>query len=890
MSLEPIDPKKWAQLQEIFLEAVERPKAERESWVRKTLGDDPVSAETVLAMIDADEDESTIVDEGLAGMAVATLAASREPFEELRFGPYKLLRLLGEGGMGVVYLAENPLNRQRVAIKILLDARLSPARRERFNHEQKMLGALEHKNIARMYHADLLENGTPWFAMEYVGAEEGEAAPVPITEFCRANGLSVAERLRIFRTVCDAVQHVHSKMLVHRDLKPSNILVTADGTVKLIDFGIGKDLAEEHGASGMTAAGIRLMTLEYAAPEQIRGGEALPATDVYALGVVLYELLTDGHPHDLANCSAFEAERKLTDEEAVRLSQRAREMGRGGAATKGEWRDLDALVGKAMHKDAALRYGSVEALIGDVENFLASRPLVARPDGWRYTSGRFIKRNRRALALGGVVSALVVGMTVFYTVSLMRARDAALAEKARTQRVVDFMLELLKNGDDEVGPASEMKVTELVERGVKNAEGMQNDPQVQAVLLDTFGGIFQSWGQGERAFKLLDAGAKERAAIFGAASPEAAEAMMHLGTWYNDQDELPAAEKIFRQVLEIQQKKLEPMDPAIERTYTALGLVMQRQGEYMPSIDALGKAIVIGQRHPEDPIDLSAAVGLQANNYYYLGRYEESEKLNREGLELDRKIHGPMHPDLSDDLINIGNIEFQRDDFAGAEKDFRQSYQICVKFYGPDHKAVADSELYLSKALREEGKIDEAEALLRHGLGVMSKMKKPSTTLAMIVDELGKIAVKRNNLDEAEKEYKESIELFTTVHGKDHPSTLTIRGNLADVYTRKKETKKAEPMMREILAAYAKRPTTEPLQLGIAHLRMGRVLRLEGKNREALGEIEQGIRLIESKNGATSHWLDDVQGDLALIYDALGDKAKADAARAKQAQQNHKQI
>ena len=888
MSLEPIDPKKWAQLQAIFLEAVERPHSERESWVRKTLGDDPVSAETVLAMIDADEEDGSLVDEGLAGMALATLASSREPFEDLHFGPYKLLRMIGEGGMGVVYLAENPINGQRVAIKILLDARLSPARRERFNHEQKMLGALEHKNIARLHHADLLENGTPWFAMEYVGASETTAAPLPITEYCRAHALDLRERLRLFHTVCDAVQYVHSKMLVHRDLKPSNILVTADGSVKLIDFGIGKDLAEENGASGMTAAGIRLMTLEYAAPEQIRGGEALPATDVYALGVVLYELLTDGHPFELKNCSAFEIERKLTEENAPRPSQRAHETGRANVATKGEWRDLDALVAKAMHKDAEQRYGSVEALVGDLENFLHSRPLVARPDGWRYTTSRFIKRNRRALAASGVVGVLLVGMTVFYTVSLMRARDAALEEKERTQRVVDFMLQLLKNGDDEVAPATEMKVTDLVERGVKNAEGMQNDPQVQAVLLDTFGGIFQSWGQADRAYKLLDAGAKERAAIFGHESPEAAENLMHLGSWHNDQDELPAAEKIFRQVLAIQQKKLEPMDTALERTHTALGLVLQRQGEYLPSMDALNRAIAIGQHHPEDPVDLSAALGLQANNYYYLGRYEESEKLNREGLELDRKIHGPRHPDISDDLINIGNIEFQRDDFAGAERDFRQAYQICVAWFGPDHKSVADSELYLSKALRMEGKVDEAESLLRHGYAVMSKQKKPTTTLAMIVDELGKVAVKRNDLDEAEKQYRESIALFTTIHGKDHPSTLTIRGNLADLYTRKKDAKKADAMMREILAAYARRSTTEPLQLGIAHLRMGRALRLEGKNHEALAEITQGIQLVSSKSGEKSNWLAEAYGDLGAVYEALGDKAKADAARAKLAAQNHK--
>ena len=869
-----LDPERWQKIQQAFLDAVEMKPLERESWVRTNFGKDEDAAETVLRMLTEDGEDNSLIDQGLAAIAVATLEDSREPFASLNFGPYKPLELLGEGGMGVVYLAQNPHTGQRVAIKILLDARLSPARRARFDQEQKMLAALEHRNIARLYYADILPNGTPWFAMEYVGAEPGHEAepPLPITEYCRQNRLSMEARLRLFRTVCEAVQYVHGKMLVHRDLKPSNILVTGEGVVKLIDFGIGKGFGEESSLE-RTAPGLRLMTLEYAAPEQIRGADALPSTDVYSLGVVLYELLTDGHPYDLSHCSAFEAERILTSEPLRNPSLAARTTPSAPVVSRSEWKDLDALCLKAMHKDPERRYGSAEAIIGDLDNFLASRPLTVRRQRWSYVASRFVRRNRRLLLLSGLAAASLIALTTFYTISLQRARDAALNEKARTDRVVEFVLEMIKNNDDEVGPSQDMKVSELVARGLKNAEKMSNDPEVQADLYDTFGGIYQTWGQSEKAYKLLEAGWHERQKSFGEDSPEAAESLEHMAVWKNEQDELPTAEHMLLQVLEIQRRHLKPDDHALELTYTALGLVQQRLGRYPESIANLAKAIAIGQKHSDDIVDLGAAVSLQANNYYYQGNYGESERLNREGLELDRRIHGNSHPDIADDLINLGNIEQEREDYAQSERDFRQAYEITRAWYGPDHVNVADNEIYLSRALTSLGRYAESYSYLQHALRVLERPEHAGsrTRMALAYDGLAKIAAARKQFDEQRRDLDKAVEIYTAVHGPDHPNTLIVRGNRADLMITMKQYPQAERELRSIQAAYQKLPSVEPKQIGEVHLRLGRLMRLENRLNEAESELLTGIKQIGGQIGSNVSWIRNVQGDLAQIYMARGE-------------------
>ena len=360
----------------------------------------------VLAAIAEDERGSSLLDRGLAQTADRILGNDAAALREI--GPYRIVRVVGEGGMGVVFLAERTDLGSQAAIKILRDAWLSPARRQRFAAEQRTLASLNHPSIARLYDAGALSNGTPWIVMEYV---EG----TPLTEYCRTHASTIPERLRLFRDVCDAVQYAHRHLVIHRDIKPSNILVTAEGSVKLVDFGISKQLDERGVGADVTQTGARMMTPAYAAPEQIRGDAIGVHTDVYSLGVVLFELLNGRLPGDCLR---------------VALDSPIASLGRSARS------ELDVLCLTAMHQDLARRYQSVEALSRDIAHYQKGEPLEARPDTVGYRAGKFVRRHWRAVsAAAAAMLTLIVGLVAFYTVRLTNARNAALTEAARAQRI-----------------------------------------------------------------------------------------------------------------------------------------------------------------------------------------------------------------------------------------------------------------------------------------------------------------------------------------------------------------------------------------------------------------------------------------------------------------------
>ncbi|HEY1263552.1 MAG TPA: serine/threonine-protein kinase, partial [Terriglobales bacterium] len=381
-----MDTQRWERIQALFHEAAELPGSEQKVFLSAACGEDKALLAEVVALLEEDAKGSSLLDHGMAQVARQVLSESvPAALASKRFGPYRIKSTLGEGGMGVVYLAEREDLGSQVAIKVLRDAWLSPARRARFASEQRTLAQLNHPSIARLYDADTLADGTPCIIMEYV---EG----LPLTEYCRRHQCSVEQRLELFRAVCEAVQYAHQHAVIHRDLKPSNVLVKQDGGVRLLDFGIAKQLDSVDAPVDQTRTGLRLMTPAYAAPEQIRGDRIGIHTDVYSLGVILYELLAGRLPFDLSNLTPVEAATIIVEHEPGRPSVVARRAAlRSGEAhgpSRAEWADLDVLCLTAMHKDPRRRYRSVEALVRDVDHYLKREPLEARPDTLRYRLGK----------------------------------------------------------------------------------------------------------------------------------------------------------------------------------------------------------------------------------------------------------------------------------------------------------------------------------------------------------------------------------------------------------------------------------------------------------------------------------------------------------------------
>ncbi|PYX42880.1 MAG: hypothetical protein DMG81_00825, partial [Acidobacteria bacterium] len=701
-------------MQWLFHHAADLPHGEQQTFLQSACGTDSELMADVRAMLAEDVKSSSVLERGLATVASQLLGEATDSPAFPEFGPYRVIRVLGEGGMGVVYLAERNDLHSLVAIKVLRDAWLSPARRERFASEQRMLAQLNHPSIARLYDADALTDGTPWFVMEYV---EG----IPLTDYCSRNHCSIARCLQLFRAVCEAVQYAHGQALIHRDLKPSNILIKSDGSVRLLDFGIAKQLETLDASVNQTLTGLRLMTPAYAAPEQIRGDRVGIHTDVYSLGAILFELLSGQLPFDLSNLTPAEAATVITEHEPGKPSSIGKSKGKlADAASLGKsaWSDLDVLCLTAMHKDRERRYRSVEALMRDVDHYLEGEPLEARPDSLPYKLGKFVRRNERAVFVTASVFVLVLAMAVFFTIRLAKARNIALAEAARTERIQKFMMNLFEGGDEAAGPSDSLRVVTLVDRGVQEAKTLNNDVKLQSELYENLGTIYQKLGKLDPANSLLASALEERKSAFGTDSPEAAESLVALGLLRDAQGQFEDAERLVRQGLDIDKHRLSPDHPALARTTAALGKVLEDRGAYAPAILVLEEAVRLQSRPGMPTTDLAETLTELANSHFYSGRYEESESLNQKVLAMDRQLYGELHPHVADDLINLGAIQYDEGHYPEAERFDRQALDITQAFFGNNHPATASALTILGRTLVAQGKTQEAAGMLREALGI----------------------------------------------------------------------------------------------------------------------------------------------------------------------------
>jgi len=868
-----MDNSRWERIQSLFHEAADLPTAQQDSFLTAVCGSDTELLENVRSMLQEDSRPASVLDRNVAEIAHDVLSGADPAQLPMReFGPYRLVRLLGEGGMGMVYLAERKDLGTLVAIKFLRDAWLSPARRERFASEQRTLAQLNHPSIARLYDADALSDGTPWFAMEYV---EG----VPITEYCSLNHCSVETRLQLFRAVCDAVQYAHSEAVIHRDLKPSNILVKQDGTIRLLDFGIAKQLESLDSPVNQTMTGLRLMTPAYAAPEQIRGDRVGIHTDVYSLGVILFELLTGQLPYDLSNLTPVEAATIIAEHEPGKPSSVSKTdipMRGVSQLSKAEWADLDVLCLTAIHKDSTRRYRSAEALIRDIDHYLRAEPLEARPDNLSYRLGKFVQRNQRSVVIGAATAVLIIAMLAFFTLRLAKARNAALAEAARTERIQKFMLNLFEGGDEAAGPADSLRVVTLVDRGVLEAKTLNNDPKAQGELYQNLGDIYEKLGKFEQSDALLQSALETRQSMFGAESPEVAESLVELGLLRDAEGKYDEAERLVRQGLAIDKQKLSPTHPSVAQATGALGKILEDRGSYDHAIEVLQEAVKLQSAQGGSTTDLAETLTELANSHFYSGHYDASESLNQRVLAMDRQLYGDRHPHVADDLINLGAIKYDLGHYPEAEQFDRQALDITQSFYGQNHPATASALTILGRTLVSEGKSDEAANLLQQALVVEEKVYgKVHPRVAGTLNELGKIFQQQGKLNEAEANFRRMADIYRSVYAGKHYYIGIALCNLAGVYVERKDFAGAEKLFREALQMYSQTLPPDHLNVGIARVRLGRALLLDKRYQDAENESRTGFEVLKKKPSAPERWMQNARTDLAKEYEALHQPEKA---------------
>jgi tetratricopeptide (TPR) repeat protein len=880
---------RWTRIQELFHAAVDLSGEEQRQVVESACANDESLSADVLALLDEDARAGSALDGGLARAAGGVLDSDwiLPALEEL--SAYRFERVLGEGGMGVVYLAERKDVGRRVALKVLRDAWLSPARRERFAIEQRTLAQLDHPAIARLFDSGVLADGTPYFVMEYV---EGES----ITDHCVRRDARLPERLRLFRTLCEAVQSAHAHAFIHRDIKPSNVLVKRDGTLRLLDFGIAKQLESMDALVSQTRTGLRLMTPAYASPEQFRGDRVGVQTDIYSLGVVLYELLTGKLPFDLRDCSPAAAERLIVEREPENPSVAALRTPAAALTGKSAWADLDVLVLTAMHKDPARRYRSTDALIRDLDHFSRNEPLDARPDTLGYRLGKFLRRNRRAVALAGSALLIAAGLAVFFTVRLARARDSAVAEAGRAEHVQSFMLNLLEGGETESGPAADLRVLTILERGAKEAAALGAEPQTQAALYVTLGSMYQKLGQHDRADALLQQGLERHRALRHADDSVVGQDLIALGLLRLDQARMEESLRLVREGVALVRRGLPREHPAVARALMALGKVLLARNLHVEASQVAKEAVELRS----SGLDRAAALALLADVVAAGNDFSAAVQLNDQAIHLYRSQLGAQHPLIADrhaalaaEYVELGRPE------EGLRHN-RLALEIVEAWYGPDHTRTAAALTALAVGMgggvlmkRSQGKDEylvEAEPMLLRALAIQERVHGPvHPAVAEVVYALGLLALHRGRYDEAIEYLVRTEDIERKTVGElhtDYAVTVLVQGAVNLVrgnYVR------AEELLRRADAIYeaAARSSGNVAEGdGTGAFYWGTALLGQGKLKEAETASLAAYDIFKKRGVFLSGLLPDVRANLAAIYDGLGEPEKAARFRAELAAAN----
>ncbi len=691
-----VDAARWELLKDLFAAAEALPAGERAAFVDTRCGDDAeLRAELLSLLGEVDAPVAGALDEDAAAFFSGPLAPEAGGgLVGATAGPFRLTQHLASGGMGEVYLGERAGDfHQRVAVKVIRPGFDTGSLLRRFLGERQALAGLEHPNIARLVDGGRLETGSPWLALEYI---EGQ----PLTRWAEQQDLGVEARLRLFLEVCAGVDYAHRRLVVHRDLKPANILVTADGTPKLLDFGIAKILDPELLPEGeqLTVAPLQAMTPEFASPEQVRGEAVTTASDVYSLGVILYRLLTGEQPYDFPTRAMRDIEAVVCDATPPPPSRRA-ELGRWGG-------DLDAIVGMAMRKEPERRYSGVAALAEDLQRCLDGLPVRARPDSLGYRAAKFVRRNRAWVAAG----ALAAGAAVAGLVGVLWQAEIARQEGVTSTRVGQALVGLFREGDPWASEPGDTPVRVFLERnGAQVLAGLEDDPRVQGELFAVLGEVFTRLEIQEEAERLLEEAAGRPL------DDEARGEVLHWqGILLRRRGELGAAEATHREELALGLERAGEDSLAVVHALNALGnvLVMAGGERWAEAEEVWTRARSIRERlYGAASAEVAESVGNLAFLDYRRGLAAQAEGDEEvaeaafaralasfeASIAAYRAAHPGGHPDLATALNNLGMVLLQRGE-DGARERIQEALELRLALLGEDHPHVAVSWNNLGQA------------------------------------------------------------------------------------------------------------------------------------------------------------------------------------------------
>jgi len=887
-SMNPVmNHERWQRVEELFRTVVDRPAAEREAYLTRVCGDDQEIRREVLSLLAQDTTED-FIRAPILNVALSVTTGTKDDLTGERIGPYRLTRLIGRGGMGVVYEAvrDDDQFQQQVALKIIKRGMDTDFVRDRFLRERQILASLDHPHIARLFDGGTTPDGLPYFVMEFVAGE-------PITDYCCRHDLSLNEKLRLFLDVCSAVQHAHQKLVIHRDLKPSNILVMAPdggnaegkvGTPKLLDFGIAKLLSSDLSqAITRTETAFRLMTPDYASPEQARGQAVATTTDVYSLGVVLYELLTESRPYEFRTNSPAEIERVIFDTVIEEPSKAARRV--GGAPNRLARQlsgDLDNIVMMAMRKEPARRYQSVEQFSEDIRRYLAGLPVVARKDTFGYRAGKFARRHKAGVAILALLVAFAVALAVL-AVRIAHERDRANQEAATAHAVMQSLIAMFEVADPSKSRGNVITARELLDQGAeKVVRELKTQPTVQAKLLDTIGQLYQSIGLYDREQPLLEESLKLRRQALGDEHPDVATSLNHLGEVANLKGDYPGSESLFRQALAMRRKLLGRESPEVAESLHNLGKVLVDRGNFNEAEGLLRESLAMrrklfGDEHTEVATGLNGLGRLMSDT----GKFHDAELLYRQALEMHRKLYGPEHLTVATDLNNLAAMLQEQGDFKGAEGLFRESLAVRRKLLGEDHPEVAVSLANLASVLQDLKEYDESEQMYRQVVALRRKMFAGGhPRLATTIHNLATLLQEKGNYEEAGALFREALEMRRKTLGNEHHEVGTSLHNLAVLLYLQGQYDEAIRTERQAVGIYQKSLQPDHWMFHRSHVYIGACLIKLKRYPEAEEELLTGYAGLKAALGEQHSQTQKAAGRLIELYESWGKPGRAEPYRA----------
>jgi serine/threonine protein kinase len=757
-----MDQARWTRVQQLFLSALEHPIDDRAAFLARSEIDE-ATRDRVEQLLAADADPATVLSSsaedflagvlGREGGSVSALGASSAGegpgpgVVPVRVGPYRLLDRIAEGGMGTVYLAEHAEFEQRVAVKLIKRGMDTEEIVRRFSGERQILARLEHPNIGRLLDGGVTDDGLPWFSMEYVDGE-------PIDQYCVRRDLPLRDRLSLFESACQAVRYAHVNLVVHRDLKPSNILVAADGTVKLLDFGIAKVIGGDNSDSAAfeTRTGLRPMSPGYAAPEQVLGLPVTTATDVYALGVVLYRLISGRSPY---------GERLNTGElETAILKATPPPPSEAGDAV-GSDRDVDNIALMALRKEPERRYESAGALADDVRRYLSGHPIQATRDSLSYRVRKFIRRNRAAVLTTAVV-VLGLGTVVGLSANRITAeRDRARSAAERAEQVAAFLTELFAISDPGRSRGATITARELLTRGAERIGAeLSEQPDVRADLMDLIGNVQFGLGLYDDAVPLLE------------------------------------------QALEIRRRTYGEVHATVARSLNALSVAFRLRGDYAAAESLAAHGLEIQRRlHVGDHADVAHSMADHAEALRVRGDLPRAEALYRDALQMRVRLLGDNHADVADTRNNLALVLDVRGEHAAAIAMHREALAVRRQVFGETHPDVANSYDNLALALFSSGAFDEAEELGREALRLnVSMLGESEPRTVRVQARLARTLHARGDRVTAEVMARDALAAFRARLGEEHPYVAQSLNDLADMRLAAEDYAGADTLYRRALA------------------------------------------------------------------------------------------